>query len=79
MRVIGEITHPSCKITIFQWNGKYIIKIEQGLLEQSYKIDETEFTEADDIKKLLNNDFIQATLKRFRDMHVDLMNSLETI
>lgn len=79
MRVIGEIPHSSCKITIFQWNGKYIIKIEQGLLEQSYKIDETEFPEVDDVKKLLNDDFMQAALKRFRDMHVDLMNSLETI
>ena len=79
MRVIGEITHPSCKITIFQWNGKYIIKIEQGLLEQSYNIDETELSDVDDVKKLLNDDFMQAVLKRFRDMHVDLMNSLETI
>lgn len=79
MRVIGEIPHASCKITIFHWNGKYIIKLEQGLLEQSYKIDETELIDPDDIKKVLNDDFMKSILKRFHDMHVDLMNSIETI
>ncbi|GAA0893175.1 hypothetical protein GCM10009122_28540 [Fulvivirga kasyanovii] len=79
MRVIGEIPHASCKITIFHWNGKYIVKLEQGLLEQSYKIDETEIIDPDEIKNVLNEEFMQSVLKRFRDMHVDLMNSLETL
>ncbi|UII32502.1 hypothetical protein LVD17_01445 [Fulvivirga ulvae] len=79
MRVIGEIPHASCKITIFHWNGKYIVKIEQGLLEQSFKIDETELADPEEIKKILNEGFMQSVLRRFRDMHIDLMNSLETI
>ncbi|MBL6448672.1 hypothetical protein JMN32_20335 [Fulvivirga sp. 29W222] len=79
MRVIGEIPHTSCKITIFHWNGKYIVKIEQGLLEQSFKIDETEIIDPEDIKKVLSEDFMQSALKRFHDMHIDLTNSLESI
>ena len=79
MRVLEEIPHDSYKITIFQWNGKYIIKVEQGMLEQSYKVDETEFFNTDDVKKLLNDTFLDAVQKRFRDMHMDLMASMQTL
>ena len=79
MRVLEEIPHDSYKITIFQWNGKYIIKVEQGMLEQSYKVDETEFFNTDDVKKLLNDTFLDAVQKRFRDMHMDLVASMQTL
>ena len=79
MRVIGEIAHPLCKITIFQWNSKYLIKLEQGLLEQTYKIDETEVTGDDDIQKIMNEDFIETALARFRDMHLDLVRAMEKL
>lgn len=79
MKVIGEIPHPSCKITLFQWNGKYLIKLEQGPLEQTYKVNETDVTGDDDIKKILNDKFLQSALKRFRAMHLDLMDSMDNI
>jgi hypothetical protein len=40
MRVIAELPHPDCKITIFSMNQKYIIKLEKGIFEQIYKISE---------------------------------------
>jgi hypothetical protein len=40
MRVVGEIPHSDCKITIFSWNNRYLIKLEQGLLEQTFKVNE---------------------------------------
>lgn len=79
MRVIGEIPHPSCKITLFQWNQKYIIKIEQGPLEQSYKVDETEVIDEAELKSLLNNDFMQSVMQRFHQMHMDLMKAMENM
>lgn len=44
MRVIAELPHPDCKITLFHMNQKYIIKFEQGTLEQSYKLSELDLT-----------------------------------
>lgn len=79
MRVIGEIPHNSCKITLFQWNGKYIIKIEQGFLEQSYKIDETELLDESDLNRIMNEDFMQSVLHRFHEMYLDLSKSLQKI
>ncbi|MDZ7648033.1 MAG: hypothetical protein U5K54_13125 [Cytophagales bacterium] len=49
MRVIKEIPYANFKITIFQWNGKYLIKIESGLLEQTFKINELDTTSEDDV------------------------------
>lgn len=36
MKVIGHIPHSVYKITIFYFNNRHTIKIEDGLLEQSY-------------------------------------------
>ena len=43
MRILAEIPHSACKITVFYMNQKYIVKFEKGNLEQSYKISELEY------------------------------------
>jgi len=68
MRVVKELTYPACKVTLFAWNNRYIIKLEQGLLEQTFKIDETEFANDDDVIRLLDAEFLQQAIIRFRQM-----------
>lgn len=68
MRIIGEIQHPECKITLYHWNNRYIVKLEQGPLEQTFKIQEFDVTSEEDIKQLVSEDFIQAALRRFEAM-----------
>jgi predicted secreted protein len=77
MRVIGEIPHPQCKITIFSWNNKYLIKLEQGLLEQTYKVSEMDVSNDDDIRKMLDEKFMNAALERFKEMNQSLYDALE--
>jgi hypothetical protein len=72
MRVIGEIAHPQCKISIFRWNQKYLIKIEQDMCEQTFKVSEMDVAGDADIKLRLSEEFIQRALARFKDMHKDL-------
>jgi hypothetical protein len=80
MRVIEEINHPKVKITIFMWNGKYLIKFEAGgFLEQTYKINETDITGVDDIKLLLNDDFIDKVVARFHTMATDLSEEMTNL
>ena len=38
MRIIAELPHPEFKISILNMNDKFIVKIEQGSLEQTYKL-----------------------------------------
>ena len=37
MHFIKEIPHPNMRISLFEWNSKYILKFETPQLEQSYK------------------------------------------
>jgi hypothetical protein len=77
MRVIKEIPYANFKITIFQWNGKYLIKIESGLLEQTFKINELDTTSEDDVIDLLDEPFLEEALNRFLEMSKSLNKSFE--
>lgn len=77
MRVIEEIAHPACKITIFQWNGKYLIKFETAQLEQTFKISEHDVNGLSDVKKIINHAFITKVYARFIDMNKDFKEELE--
>ncbi len=71
MRIVKEIPHPRFKITVFSWNNKYIIKIEDAHLEQTYKIDEKEISGLDEIDGMITEEFLIKCLKRFADMGKD--------
>jgi len=79
MRVVGEIAHPECKITIFHWNNRYLLKLEAGLLEQTFKVSEYDINSEEDLKKILNEEFINRALERFQEMYVSLRASMEAI
>ena len=68
MKVIGEIPHPELKITIFHWNNRYLIKLEAGPFEQTFKIEEYDLSSEDEIKGIVNEEFIQQSIIRFSDM-----------
>ena len=69
MRVVGEIPHPNCKITLFSWNNRYLVKLEQGYLEQTYKIDQFELSGDSDLLRIVNEKFIEGALERFNEMN----------
>jgi hypothetical protein len=83
MRIIAELPHPECKITILSMNQKYIIKLEKGVFEQIYKISELDVPDGvDGVFKILNDDFIKKVSLRFNDMKFDFniaFNNYDTI
>ena len=79
MRVIGEIPHTDCKITIFHWNNRYLIKLEQGPLEQTYKIQEFDLSSEDEIKQIISEEFIQSCLRRFEAMGESLKQAVRNL
>jgi hypothetical protein len=79
MRVVANIPHGACKITVFAWNGKYLIKFEQAMLEQTYKVNEFDIADENDIKKLLDEQFMKQILEHFQQMHRNLYDALERI
>lgn len=71
MRIVKEIPHPQFKITIFSWNGKYIVKIEIGQFEQVYKINEMDVMGLDEVERMLDEDFLKGVMDRFLGMRSD--------
>jgi hypothetical protein len=77
MRVVREIPHADCRITIFSWNNRYIIKLEQGLLEQTFKVAEYDVASEDELIKLLDETFIHQALERFGSMKTSLLEAIK--
>lgn len=73
MRVLAELPHPNCKITLFNMNQKYIVKFEQGQLEQSFKLSELDLAGggANEIFQMLDEEFIATVIERFKTMRSD--------
>jgi len=69
MRVIDTITHPSCRISIFQMNNKYLVKFEIGAYEQTYKFDQEDYNSLEELKAKINPEFIDKVIDIFRQMH----------
>ena len=81
MRVLAELPHPDCKITIFGMNQKFIIKFEQGSLEQSYKLAESDIVGGvNGVFELLDDDFMERVLDTFglmRNSIIDAYNKYQ--
>jgi len=72
MRIIAELPHPDFKISILNMNQKFIVKIEQGSLEQSYKIPEMDLTDGvNSVFELLDEEFLKKVGARFTEMRAD--------
>jgi hypothetical protein len=51
---------------------KYIVKVEKGMLEQTYKLSETELSDGvNSVFQILDEEFIQTILERFNLMTQD--------
>ena len=68
MRTLGEIKHPEMKISLFSWNGKYLVKFEQGFCEQTYKFEHLEVEETQ-LRDHVVGSLTEQALKTFSDMH----------
>lgn len=77
MRVLREFTVEGCKVTLFQWNNRYLIKIEAGPLEQTFKVDQFDFADEGEVISLLDETFVKEALARFSDMATSLHHARE--
>jgi len=79
MRIIGEIPHSQCKITLYNWNNRYLIKLEKNGLEQTFKVDQFELASDKDLQILVDELFIQKAMERFEDMERSMAEALQKL
>ena len=75
MRIIDSIPHPSITISIFQMNDKYLVKLEAGPMEQVFKYTIAEVKSVENLKKIINDEFIETCRARFNEMFLQLKAS----
>lgn len=71
MRVVADIPHPRYKIQIFQYNAKYLVKIELGQFEQIFKVAEGDVSGLDEVKRMVTEVLLKNALDRFLSMRTD--------
>jgi hypothetical protein len=79
MRVVKELSVGSIRITVFSWNNKYLIKYEQGMVEQTYKVSELDILEEDDLKLFFEEKWLEKVENKFHEMHLMLRNQIENL
>ena len=76
MRIVTTIPHPIVKISVFQMNQKFLLKMELGAYEQTYKLAEDEVTSIDQLQDVCNEQFMKSILDRFIAMRDDFEKAL---
>jgi hypothetical protein len=71
MRLVKDIPHQQYKIQILHYNAKYIVKIELGQFEQTYKISETDVFGLEDVERMISQELLINALHRFVEMRKD--------
>ena len=77
MRLIKDIPHERYKIQLFNYNAKYIVKVELGQFEQSYKIGELDVDSIEEIERMITPELLNNALKRFVEMRSDWENAFK--
>lgn len=68
MRIVAESSRGACKITVFSWSSKYILKFELAGLEQTFKFTDEDLNDAA-VQAILDDEaFVSGILERFAQM-----------
>ncbi len=77
MHFIKEIPHEKMRISLFEWNSKYILKFETPQLEQSYKFSVLDFSGQKEIEELATSSSFQTfVISTFQQMYAEMGKQL---
>ena len=72
MRIAKDFYREDLKISIFDFDVKYVIKFEFRGLEQTFKVDKLEYKDITELESKLDNKFLKIVRNRFDSMSNDL-------
>ena len=80
MRIIGEISHPQMKITVFKMDTRISVQFEHERYAQIFKYhDHPQIESFEDVKRLITTDMIREVLLTFRSMHQTSLQALNAM
>ena len=78
MRLVAQIPHHSCRISILSWNGKFFLKFEMGQMEQTFKASEIDTGDLESFKAKISTQFIDHVLSSFQQLDQEFSLILES-
>lgn len=79
MRVVKETTVDGIRVSVFDWNNKYLIKFEEGMVEQTFKVNATDITSESDLELFVEGEFFDKIKERFHEMHKSFQYGLKNL
>lgn len=78
MKILHQDLVGPMTVSYYNWNNKYIIKIELDNYEQTYKVNEMDVAGLEEVKKIIHkNSFMENVFVRFQAMDEDLSKALD--
>ena len=78
MRLIKQIPHERILIQLHAYNGKFILNVSLDNFEQSFKVNEADFPQIDQLESLIEGAFLTKCIHRFIEMRNDWTNIIQS-
>jgi hypothetical protein len=70
MRIIGTIEHPTLRISVFRYENKTSVKLENQSGDITFKLgDDERFQQVEGVRQLLDPLFLEAIQAQLKSMH----------
>ena len=77
MRIIGQIDHPTLKISVFRMDNRFSVKFENEAYEQTFKLGADEhLNNLESIKTWVDQSLLEEVLHGMRQMHQSRLSAL---
>lgn len=77
MRIVDQIPHDVFTITVFSMNNRYLIKLEAGPMEQTYKLSMDNFKSLEEVRRFVSERFLGKARELHNEMFLNLKSELE--
>lgn len=80
MRQIKTYSHPNMSITVFEWNGNYILRYVVPFAEQTFKVSKMDLIQGESaMDQVVEGPLTQQAYDRFLAMRDDCQQVLEPL
>jgi len=79
MITTAKIAHPKLDVSVFLRENKYTVKIVLDQYEQIFRISQTDVTGMEDVRALVNTEFLDKVYMRFVEMSKDFKDAFDKI
>lgn len=70
MRILSEWSYKTLRVSVLYMNDRYVLKLEDTLLEQTFKFRDGQVKDVNHLRELVSDEFYEGCIIRFNDMRL---------